>query len=138
MVDPEVVRRRLGEIDRRLKDLDVIRTQGSETFQQDSGLQAQAERHMQLAIQAAIDIAVHIVADDSALTPEDYGSSFLILARMGVVEENLAERLRSAAGLRNILVHAYLDIDPQMMWTNMEHLDDLRRFADAAHEYLAR
>jgi len=136
LVDPDVVRRRLREIDRRLEALDAIRAEGGEAFQQSRGLQAQVERHMQLAIQAAIDIAVHIVSEDSALTPEDYGSTFLILARIGVVDESLAKRLRSAAGLRNILVHAYLDVDPQMMWANMEHLEDLRRFAAAIQKYL--
>lgn len=136
MVDPEVARRRLREIDRRLERLDTIRAQGVAAFQRDSGLQAQVERHMQLAIQSAIDVAVHVVAEDSTLTPEDYGSSFLMLARMGILEESLAERLRLAAGLRNILVHSYLEVDPQMMWSNMEHLEDLRSFASTIEGYL--
>lgn len=137
MVDLEVVRRRLREIDRRLGGLEEIRAKGDMVFQREYGLQTQAERHMQLAIQAAIDVAVHIVAEDSALTPEDYGSSFLMLAQMGILEESLAERLRSAAGLRNILVHAYLEVDPRMMWASMEHLEDLRSFASAIQTHLA-
>ncbi|HWB70833.1 MAG TPA: HepT-like ribonuclease domain-containing protein [Egibacteraceae bacterium] len=70
------------------------------------------ERHLQLANQSAIDIAMHVLAEDSAETPEDYGAAFTLLARHGVLDDNLANRLSLAAGLRNILVHGYLDVDP--------------------------
>lgn len=59
----------------------------------------------QLAIQAATDIANHVLAEDTDVTPEDYGAAFRALVPLGIVEPFLAERLASAAGLRNILVH---------------------------------
>lgn len=46
------------------------------------------------------------------------------------------ETLRSAsvtlAGMRNILVHEYLEIDPRHVWRALGRLDDLRTFADAS------
>lgn len=107
-------------------------------FLEDQALQAQAERHLQLAIQAALDIANHILAEDSAETPEDYASTFTLLGRIGVVEEGLAGRLRASVGLRNILVHAYLDVDPVLVWESMEHLSDLEEFASTVDAYLRR
>ena len=79
---------------------------------------------------------LHVVADDTDRTPDDYGSAFLMLAEIGVVGPELADRLRLATGLRNLLVHAYLDIDPDRLWAHLDHLDDLDAFALAVTEYL--
>lgn len=136
MVDPEAVRRRLREIDRRLGLLRDLREHGREDVVGDIAVQAQVERHLQLAIQSAIDVQLHILAEDTAETPEDYGSGFELLARQGVIDGELAGRLRSAAGLRNILVHGYLDVDPDLLWGHLERLGDLEAFADAAQRYL--
>jgi uncharacterized protein YutE (UPF0331/DUF86 family) len=45
------------------------------------------------------------------------------------LDKGLAERLAAAAGLRNILVHDYLEIDDDVLWRTLDHLDDLRDFA---------
>ena len=138
MVDPESVRRRLREIDRRLSAIRTIAAEGEERFLSEDPLQTQAERHVQLATQAAIDVAVHIVAEDSPRTPEDYGSSFIVLAEIGVIDRGLAEHLRAAAGLRNILVHGYLDVDPNQLWLHLGRSEDLTSFASAVEAYLTR
>jgi uncharacterized protein YutE (UPF0331/DUF86 family) len=137
LVDAEVVDRRLREIGRRLKALRDIHSRGETTFLADEALQAQAERHLQLALQRAIGIALHILADDTDRTPEDYGSAFRELAAVGILGQDLADRLRLAAGLRNILVHAYLDVDPARIWTHLGRLGDLEDFAYAVDRYLS-
>lgn len=78
LVDAEVVGRRLREIGRRLAELRDIRSHSESVFLTDTALQAQAERHLQLALQCAIDIALHILADDTDQTPEDYGSAYAV------------------------------------------------------------
>ena len=133
MVDPDIVVRRLREIGRRLAELRALHAAGRRS---DLAVQAQVERHLQVAIQGAIDVALHVVADDTDRTPDDYGSAFLMLAEIGVVGPELADRLRLATGLRNLLVHAYLDIDPDRLWAHLDHLDDLDAFALAVTEYL--
>lgn len=136
MVDPETVRRHLREIDRRLQGVRQIEAAGRDGFLADPALQAQAERHLQLAIQSAIDVAIHVVAEDSPRTPESYGESFSMLASSGVIDQELADRLRLAAGLRNILVHAYLEVDPGRLWQAIESAGDLESFAAAIERYL--
>lgn len=136
MVDPETVRRRLRQIDRRVTSLRSIVAEGRTSFLDDPDIQAQAERHLQVTIQAAIDIAIHLLADRSAEAPEDYGSSFLLLADSDIIDDELARRLRLAAGLRNILVHGYLDVDPQRVWDHLNRLVDLVAFAEAVNRFL--
>lgn len=135
MVDPEVARRRLRQIDQRVAALRRL-SSDERAFAVDLDLQAQVERHLQIAIQAAIDIAVHVLAEDAGATPEDYGSAFLLLANQRIIPEPLAQRLRQAAGLRNILVHAYLEIDPHQIWRHLDDLDDLVEFAKTIEAHL--
>lgn len=138
MVDPEVVQRRLREIGRRLAALRALRRVPRSAFLADLALQAQTERHLQVALQAVIDVALHILAEDSDRTPEEYGAAFPALAAEEVIDADLASRLRLAAGLRNLLVHAYADVDPVRIWGHLEHLTDLEAFATAVQRYLER
>lgn len=137
MVDPEAVRRRLRQIDRRVQRAREVAARGRDAFLAAEGLRAQAERHLQVAIQAAIDVAVHVVAEETGATPETYGQAFELLGAAGALDDDLAADLRRAAGLRNVLVHGYLDVDPEQVWDHLARLDVLERFAQAMDRRLA-
>ncbi len=137
MVDPETVRLRLAQIDRRAALLRDIEAGGRDRFLGDVHLQAEAERHLQLAIQAAIDAANHVLAEDFPDTPSSYREVFELLARRGVLEADLAGRLVEAVGLRNILVHGYLDVDPARIWEALARLEDLEALASRLEGYLS-
>lgn len=129
--------RRLRELDLRLGALDTLRRDTIEArYRSELAVRAQVERHLQLAVQAVIDVAVHIVAEDVAGVPEDYGSAFMLLADEGLIDRSLAQRLRKAAGLRNVLVHGYVDVDPGIVWRSLDDLDDLREFAAFAGRFV--
>ncbi|MGH2772904.1 MAG: type VII toxin-antitoxin system HepT family RNase toxin [Actinomycetota bacterium] len=136
MVDPRAIRIRLKDMEGRLLAIRQIQSEGKAKFLTDKILQAAAERNLQLAIQGAIDIALHIVAEDSSMAPKDYVSSFGLLTEVGLLEESVAAKLASAARLRNILVHAYLEVDQDKMWQNLDHLADLEEFAISVDRYL--
>lgn len=73
-------------------------------------------------------VAGHLLAAEQAAVPEDYASLFTALVPAGLDQE-LARRLVRATGLRNVLVHGYLDLDEDVLWDALDHLDDLRGFA---------
>jgi uncharacterized protein YutE (UPF0331/DUF86 family) len=50
---------------------------------------------------------------DLAGSQTPYADSFPLAAKAGLLDKDLAERLRPSAGLRNILVHEYTTIDYQ-------------------------
>lgn len=78
-----------------------------------------------------------IIADRGYEAPDTYRDSFAILVRHGALPTDLGERLQGWAGLRNILVHAYLDIDHGLTWQAIAtQLGDLRAFATAAGSWL--
>ncbi len=132
MVDLESVDRRLQRLGELLAVLEDIRAEGEQVYLAGRQTRLAAERALQLAVQACIDVAAHLVAELGLRTPDTYREAFLGLAHEGLVHEDLAQRLGDAAGMRNILVHEYLEIDPRQVWRALERLDDLRAFADAA------
>ena len=92
-----------------------------------------AERYLHLAIESALDIANHLIADAGFEAPDTYRDAFAILTRHGVLDDELGKRLQSWAGMRNVLVHLYLDIDHGITWDTIRtDLGDLRRLAEIA------
>ena len=45
-----------------------------------------AERYLHLAIESALDIANHLIADSNLESPETYRDAFAILTRHGVID----------------------------------------------------
>lgn len=64
-----------------------------------------------LALQEAISLAAHWLADEGAAVPATYGEVFGALAERGIINPTLAVRLRAAAGLRNLIAHQYGVLD---------------------------
>lgn len=62
-----------------------------------------------------------------------------MLAREGIVEESLARRLAAATGLRNVLVHGYLDVVLGTVYQAIQDdLGDIEAFSRHIAEFLER
>lgn len=89
-------------------------------------------RHLvQTAAQICIDLANHVIASDGHRVPRDYGDAFRVLAEVGVLDGHLAERMVALAGIRNLIVHLYAEVDDDRLARAVRHggLDDLSTFA---------
>lgn len=133
MVDVESVSARLEQLDELLQELDAIRAGGRDAYMVERRTRLAAEHALQLAIQSCLDIGTHLISELGLQTPVDYRSVFASLRPAGL-DAQLAERLAAAAGMRNILVHGYLDVDDEVVWDSLARLDDLRSFAAAVRE----
>jgi uncharacterized protein YutE (UPF0331/DUF86 family) len=97
------------------------------------------EHTLQIAIQACLDAASHIVSDDRLGEPATNRELFDLLARNSWIEGDLASRLKRMTGFRNILVHGYAEVDPLIVRDVVEnHLGDLDEFVGAIRARLAR
>ncbi len=116
MVDRESVAARLDLLARLLAELEPTRAHGLDAYLADELLRAATERRLQLAEQVCIDIAAHLLSELNAPTASDYAGVFKALADAGHLDRELAGRLIQAAKQRNLLVHAYLEIDDRMVF----------------------
>jgi uncharacterized protein YutE (UPF0331/DUF86 family) len=112
--------------------LEEVRSAGETDYRGNLDVRLKTERALQLAVQICIDIGAHLIAELGLEQPDDYRGVFAVLARSGLIDSGLAARLGDAAGLRNLLVHGYADVDDAQIWASLTDLDDLRSFAAAA------
>lgn len=87
------------------------------------------EHTLQLAIQAALDVASHVASRERLGEPSTNRQLFEILARRGWLPVELSLPLRDMASFRNVLVHGYAAVDPRIVRDVVENrLDDLLAF----------
>src|SRR3990170_6672779 len=130
----EEINRRLRMLNRDFKPLSEKELTGNET------LNAAAERHLQIAVQACLDISNHLIASLGLQRPSEKVSEvFNILATESLIPANLAKRMVRTTGYRNVAVHDYLDVDRHQTYVNIQkHLPDLSLFAKYIEEFLEK
>lgn len=128
MVDAESVATRLDRLSQLLEQLEEIRTGGRDAYEHDFRTRLAAAHAVQLAVQVCIDVGAHLIAEQGLDAPTDYRGVFESLRAAGL-EPELSGRLGEAVGMRNILVHGYLEVDDGAVWDALDRLDDLRLFA---------
>ncbi len=95
------------------------------------------ERGLQVCIQNCLDVATHLLAAAGRDVP-DYTAAVDRLGELGALPADFARRFRGVAGLRNILVHGYLDVDSDLVHRMLnERLGDFEIFARHVEAHLA-
>ena len=129
MTDRELVAKRLAQIETCVHDLRTLAR--PEEIRRDVREERFVEHTLQIAIQAALDVAAHIVADELLGEPRTNRELFDLMERHGWIPANLATELRRMAGFRNVLVHGYGDVDLGIVEEIVRHhVDDLLRFVE--------
>lgn len=95
------------------------------------------QRGLEMAVQCVLDISTHLVAGLEVGRPQEYRESILALGDAGILPADFASHLSQIAGFRNIIVHEYLEIDPDQIHRAITvGLDDLERYATYVIAYL--
>ncbi|MDH0309420.1 type VII toxin-antitoxin system HepT family RNase toxin [Aeromonas caviae] len=98
-----------------------------------------AERTLQVSIEACIGVAKHWAKALASHTPQDAYQAFEILAQRGELSPDTLIGWRKIIGLRNALVHDYLNIDPEIIRSVIAqgYSGQLFTFADQGLDWLA-
>lgn len=123
--DADVIERRLRALRRTLTDLGQLGDVDAAALEADSIRRAAGERLVQVAVDLAVEINAHLVASITGEAPETARRSFELAGNAGIVPSDLAEQLAPVVGLRNILVHRYVDIDLEVVAASVPRLLDL-------------
>jgi uncharacterized protein YutE (UPF0331/DUF86 family) len=113
MTDEELIAKKLASIETYVSEL--RRLARPELVESDVREERFVEHSLQLAVQAALDVASHIVSDERLGEPGSNAELFTMLARAGWIDDDLAGALRNAAAFRNVLVHGYAAVDPRIV-----------------------
>jgi len=136
MTDADLVAKKLAEIEtfvrelRELADGEALRASVKE--------QRFVLHTLQLAIQAALDAASHVVSDERLGEPERNRELFALLTKAGWLSPDLGSKLEEMTGFRNVLVHEYASVDLEIVRDVVQNrLDDLLQFAAAMRRRLS-
>jgi uncharacterized protein YutE (UPF0331/DUF86 family) len=136
-VDVALVRRKLGHIASCLDDLRPLGALSLEDYRARLYERKAAERLLQEAIEAALDVNAHLIAEAGGDVPDDYYGGFIKLGDIGVLTRELAQSLAPSAGLRNRLVHEYMGLDDARVLASIGVLRALYpRYVEAIERYL--
>jgi uncharacterized protein YutE (UPF0331/DUF86 family) len=127
VTDPDLVAKKLAFIETCLRELRTLTR--VELIAVDVRELRFVEHTLQVAIQAALDVASHVVSDERMGEPGTHRELFELLVRHGWLTSDLGARLAKMVGFRNVLVHAYAEVDPVIVRDVVDnHLGDLDAF----------
>lgn len=141
MLDSLRIRSHLKDLREKLFKLETkFKALSEEEFLANSDFVDIAEHNLQVAIQNCIDIANHIIA--ALVLPSsknEISEAFFTLAKEGILSKDLANKMKSAVGYRNVVVHGYLIVNHSITYENIQkHLQDLVEFGKEIEEFLEK
>jgi uncharacterized protein YutE (UPF0331/DUF86 family) len=136
MTDADLVAKKLAQVETYVAELK--RLARPELIGVDLRERRFVEHTLQIAIQAALDVASHIVSDERLGEPQTNQALFDLLAGAGWVPNVTALAMRRAVGFRNVVVHGYASVDVDLVRDVVEnHLQDLLDFVMAIRSRLS-
>jgi uncharacterized protein YutE (UPF0331/DUF86 family) len=130
-MDEQLVAQKLESLRRCIQRVELKLPDSVETLLTDLDAQDIVSLNLTRAVQMSVDIASHWLAGHSEATaPKTMGQAFDALANSGVIEHELAVRMRKSVGFRNVMVHNYDDVNWEIVFAICQyHLSDFRAFA---------
>lgn len=113
------IKDKIKEIGDYLGELDEILPENFFQYKDDLRTKAACERYFEKIMEAVIDLAFLVIKDKGFKIPEDDKEAFDILSKENVISEILAEKLKDAKGMRNIIAHEYGKIDDKIMFDSI-------------------
>lgn len=90
-----------------------------ENYKKDFRIKAICERYFEKIIEATVDLAFLIIKDNKLKIPEEDTEAFDILANENIISLELAQKLKEAKGMRNIIAHEYGKIDDEIVFNSI-------------------
>jgi uncharacterized protein YutE (UPF0331/DUF86 family) len=137
VVDRDLLRRKLAELAAYVSQVSEYRDLTVERYRADWKTQRIVERTLQMAVEACLDVASHVIADRGLRAPSTYAETFEVLVEAGLMSPELGHAMVEMTGFRNVVVHEYARIDADTVIRILrEHLADFGRFETEALRWL--
>ncbi len=138
-VDTELIQRHLKQLREALIILRDLGKTKREEFTTDYRIFGLAERYLQIAIEACLQICGILVASLGLRRPEGYHELLSIIAAQQIVSQPLAYRLEVLTNLRDALVHDATTLNHDLLYDHIQQrLGDLEAFASTIEEKQAK
>lgn len=137
MIDREVLESKLRFLREYMSDLKEYREISIKDYLSRKKDQRFLERTLHLACECCIDIAAHIISRQGFREPKDNKDLFAILFENKIIPENVCNTMIKMAKFRNIIVHDYARIEPDIVLAILKRdIDDFKNFARGIIGYM--
>ncbi|MDO8512367.1 MAG: DUF86 domain-containing protein [bacterium] len=137
-ITKEIVVNKLSSLEETLEKLKKYQALSKNEYFADERNELSVERLFQTGLETVVDIARYLIIENKLQKPGEKNSEFEILANSGILSEELAVKLTKAKSFRNVLVHDYLDVDPEIVYENLQNnLGDLEQFVQIISKVVA-
>ena len=93
--------------------------------------------NIQRAVEACIDISMHIVSKKKLGIPQNSRDAFEVLNVNGIINDSLLNKIKGMIGFRNIAVHNYQKLNLKVLEKVIEnHLGDFEEFVAAVNKFI--
>ena len=134
-VDKELVEHYLKQLREAVVILHDLGKTGREEFTTDYRVYGLAERYLQIAIEACLQVCGILVASLGLRRPEGYHELLSIVASQQLIPHPLAYRLEVLTDLRDALVHDPGTLNRDLLYDHIQQrLGDLESFANVVEE----
>ena len=121
MVNPDVIMKRVEEIEAHLKRIGPFASLSYEAFLKDLIAQDVVEYNLFQVVNHLIDIFQHIVVDEEYGFPETAYEAAEILLTKGILGQGEAEIFKQMVGFRNVVGHDYININKEVVYQILTH-----------------
>ncbi len=127
-----MLHKKLQHLEANVAELEKFRKQNPlEAVKSDTGKEWALRYGLLESIQIVIDISCHLVVDKNLGNADTYSECIELLGEFDYIDKNLVKILTGMAGLRNLLVHEYVDIDLSRLYQMLDRLSHFSRFVEA-------
>ena len=136
-INQELILARLEEILKDIEELKYFQKVSLEKFKEGKNF-AIAEHYLRRALEAIFDIGSHILSRIPGVRPSSYKEIAILLGETGIVNEEFAkDKLLKMAGYRNRLIHFYLEVKKDELYTIIKNnLSDIEEFCKIVKNFL--
>jgi uncharacterized protein YutE (UPF0331/DUF86 family) len=131
-MDWPLIEQKLESLRRCVRRVEEKCPKDADTLANDVDAQDILTLNLTRAVQLCVDIGAHLVAGTSLPAPDTMGQTFDILAQAGILNVELAGRMKQAVGFRNLAIHNYDAINWAIVYAIARYrLTDFKDFAKA-------
>ena len=132
MVDKDLILAKAGSVKSHLNRILEKRNVDLDNFIKDIDRQESILFNIQTAVQNCIDIAAHIISEESFGVSGSTTEMLYILEKNGYLDNDLTQKMVKAVGFRNLIVHEYGKIELEQVYAiAQDDINDLNEYLKA-------
>jgi uncharacterized protein YutE (UPF0331/DUF86 family) len=132
LLDKDLIIAKAGSVKSHLNRVLEKRNVDLDSFIKDIDRQESILFNIQTAVQNCIDIAAHIISEESFGVPGSTTEMLYILEKNGYLDNDLTQKMVKAVGFRNLIVHEYGKIELEQVYEIAQNdINDLNEYVKA-------